>query len=336
MKNPKKAFIPEAVIRTFHDAARLSFDLFKIMVPIIIVIKIVQELGLIPYLAVPLAPVMEIVGLPGEMGLVWATAILNNLYGAMIVLISLAGDAPLTTAQSTVLCTMMLVAHSLPLELKIAQASGPRLLFQAVSRLGSAMTLGWLLHFSYTRLGLSQEPMTILFQPGGGPAAPGQSLLSWASGEVRNLIAVFLIILALFLLMRLLQKWGVIDLMNRVLRPLLKGMGIGPKASAIAVIGLTLGISYGGGFIIQEAKSGRIDKKDVFFCLTLMGLSHSLVEDTLLMMMVGGHLSGLLFARLIFSFLFVALIVKATVHLPQAFCDRFLWGEPRRVSGLHS
>ncbi len=138
-----------------------------------------------------------------------------------------------------------------------------------------------------------------------------------------------MIILGLFFLLRTLEKLRVVDVINKILRPILKLMGIGPKASAITVIGNTMGIAYGGGLIIHEARSGHIDKKDVFYSLTLMGLSHSLIEDTLLMVMIGGHLSGLLCARVGYSILVVTLLVKVTKRLPTAFCDKFLWGEPK-------
>jgi hypothetical protein len=315
------------LILLFRDALKLSFDLFKIMVPIIIVVKILQELDLIRYLAIPLAPIMRMVGLPMEMGLVWATAILNNLYGGMVVLFSLLPEISITTAQVTVLCTMMLVAHTLPIELKIAQTSGPRLLFQAFSRLVGAILFGWLLNMFYSTFNLLQGPANILIKQ--ADDLNQQSLFSWALGELWNLFYIFLIVLGLFLLMELLKKLKVIDFLNRILQPFLKFMGIGPTASAIAMIGLTMGISFGGGLIIHEARSGRIDKKDVFFSLTLMGLSHSLIEDSLLMVMIGGHLSGILFARLLFSILIVALLVKFTARLPEAFSDRFLWGDPK-------
>jgi len=318
----------DSLIRVFRDALKLSFDLFKIMVPVIITVKILKMLDMIKYLAMPLGPVMKIVDLPAEMGLVWATAMLNNLYSGIVVLLSLVRDAPITTAQATVLCTMMLVAHSLPIELKIAQKSGPRLLFQAFMRLVSALLIGWLLHVFYSGFSLLDQHVNILITPDLENATHKESLTSWAVGEIQNLFYIFLIILGLFLLMRILRKLKIIDFMNRLLRPILKIMGIGPKASAITVIGLTLGISYGGGLIIHEARSGQIDKKDVFYSLTLMGLSHGLVEDTLLMVMVGGHLSGVLWARLGFSLLAVALVVKVSARLPQAFCNRFLWGEP--------
>ena len=36
--------------------------------------------------------------------------------------------------------------------------------------------------------------------------------------------------------------------------------------------------------------------------MALMGLCHSLVEDTILMMLLGGHLSGILGGRVVFSY----------------------------------
>jgi hypothetical protein len=315
--------------RLFRDALKLSLDLFKIMVPIIIGIKFFQELGLIPYLAVPLNPFMKLVGLPPEMGLVWATAMLNNLYGAVAVFLSLATDITVTTAQATVLCTMMLVAHTLPIELKIAQASGPRLMFQAATRLGSALMLGWILHAVYSGFDLLQGPAAILLKPEDRPGASSDSLLSWALGQARNLLSIFIIILVLFFLIRILKRLRITDGMNRLLRPVLGLMGIGPKAATITVIGLTLGVSYGGGLIIHEARSGHLNKQDVFYALTLMGLSHALIEDTLLMVMIGGHLSGLLLGRVIFSLLAVAVLVKATARLPARFSDKYVWGPPR-------
>ena len=135
--------------------------------------------------------------------------------------------------------------------------------------------------------------------------------------------------MTLLLLMRILERLRITVFMDRLLRPLLRLMGIGPKASTIAIIGVTLGISYGGGLIISEARSGRIHKRDVFFALTLMGLAHSLFEDTMLMFMIGGHLSGLLWARGVLALVTVFLLVRLSARLPAAFCDRWLWGEPR-------
>ena len=314
------------LFQALSQALRVGLALFKIMIPVIVGVKILQELDLIRYIALPLSPLMKMVGLPPEMGLVWATGMINNLYGAIIVLLSLWDQVPLSAAQSTVLCTLMLVAHTLPIELKIAQRAGVRLLFQAFSRLTFAILLGWILHSIYSHFNLLQEPARILFQPGSSAMPQNQTLLVWGIGEIRKLLSILLIIVSLFLLMRLLNRFGIIDFISRILSPVLRIMGIGPRATTVTVIGLTMGIVYGGGLIIHEARTGTIPRKDIFYSLSLMGLCHALIEDTMLMMVIGGDVSGILFARLFFSVLIVGLLVRITSRLPSTFCRNWLWG----------
>ncbi|MCJ2164164.1 MULTISPECIES: nucleoside recognition domain-containing protein [unclassified Pseudodesulfovibrio] len=306
-----------------HDAVAASLELFKVMVPILILVKILQELGLITYLAWPLEPVMRLVGLPAEMGLVWASAIINNIYTGMIVLASLTGDTPLTAAQATVLAVLMLVAHGLPVECAISRKSGARFLFQAVARLAGAFILAWLLHLIYSATGTLQTPAKMLFTV----ETADPSITAWIIGQVKNMVSIMFIILGLLALMRVLYAIKAIDLMNRILRPLLNFIGIGPKASAITVIGLTMGLSYGGGLIINEARNGKVSKEDIFYSLTLMGLCHSLIEDTLLLILIGGHMSGIFWGRLIFAIIAMAGTVQIVRKMPKHIQTTYLWVE---------
>ena len=305
-----------------RDAISASLELFKVMVPILVLVKILQELGLIKYAALPLEPIMGLLGLPAEMGLVWASALINNIYTGMIVLASLVGDAPITTAQATIIGVLMLVGHGLPVECAIARKSGARFLFQVFSRLVGAFILAWLLNMIYSATGTLQEPATILFTP---ETTGDQTIWAWALSQARNLASIVLIIFTLLVMMRVLHTIKAIDLMNRVLRPILSLIGIGPKASAITVIGLTMGLSYGGGLIINEARNGKVGKEDIFYSLTLMGLCHSLIEDSLLILLIGGHISGVLWGRLIFSLIAMAGIVQIVRRLPQRMQTTYLW-----------
>lgn len=309
------------------DAASATLELCKVMIPTLILVKVLQEMGLIDYLAWPLKPVMGLLGLPAEMGLVWATAIINNIYTGMVVLASLIGDTPLTTAQATVLGVLMLVAHAIPVECAIVRKSGARFFFQAITRLVGAFLFGWLLNTIYTATGTLQGPATLLFQ---ADPTTDPSLMNWAISQAKNVGSVFFIILALLVMMRILHATGIIELMNRILRPVLNLIGIGPKASAITVIGLTMGLSYGGGLIINESRNGSVGKQDIFYSLTLMGLSHSLIEDTLLIMLIGGHISGVLWGRLIFSIIAMIGVVQIVKRLPKRIQNNYLWVEQSR------
>lgn len=308
----------------FKEATTASIELFKIMIPVIIGVKILQELDLIQYLALPLKPVMGLLGLPAELGLAWASAMVNSLYAGLIVFLSLARDFSLTAEQATVFAILLLIGHGFLVEGAIAKRSGAKFMFQIATRFVGSFTLGFILHTIYSKTGTLQEPATIVFQTT-GPTDP--TLLQWAIGEAMNLLSIYGIVLGLMIMMRILHAIRAVDLMNAVLRPVLKLIGIGPKASTITIIGFTLGLAYGGGLIIAESKSGRVDRKDVFYSLTLMGLCHSMIEDTLLMMLIGGHLSGIFWGRLLFGLIVMAILVQITRRLPERFCNKYLWGD---------
>ena len=314
-----------ALVEILRHAVRISIDLFKIMVPVIIAVKMLQEFDLIRTIAYPLRFVMEFVGLPPEMGLVFATSAINSPYSAIVVLATLFHETPINEAQTTVLCTMMILAHSLPIELRIVQKCGARLLFQAITRIGSAFVVGWILNMIFTGLNILQGPPVMLFNPAGGGDPKSESLFLWMLGETRNLLMVFVVVFGLLALMKILNKLKITDFMNKLLQPVLRHMGIGGKASTITIVGLTLGLTLGAGLIIHEVRTGNLDKKDVFYSLTLMGICHSLIEDTMLMMLAGGNLLGLLWSRLVFSFLFIGLLVRVCRRLSSKTCGRYLY-----------
>ncbi len=316
----------QAFTQCLKNAVSVSMTLFRVMIPIIIVVKVLREFELIDLLAVPLAPVMHLVGLPASMGLVWATGLVNTVYSAMVVFVSLAPDAGLTQAQATVLCTMLLIAHGLPVELKVAQQCGVSMRAQGALRVGAALVCGLGLHLLFDGLHLLQGPNAVLFTPGEEPA----TLALWALGEVRNLASIFCIILGLMCIMRLLDALRVTALCNWLLRPVLRAVGIGRAASTVTIVGLALGLSYGSGLIIHESRSGRIGGRDLFYSLTLMGLAHALIEDTMLMLLLGAHMGGVFWGRLLFSLAFMALLVRLTSGLSDETFGRLLLRRGRR------
>jgi hypothetical protein len=215
---------------------------------------------------------------------------------------------------------MMLLAHGLPVELRIAQKAGARLRAMALLRVGGALLLGFVLHQLYSRFDLLQHASAPVWQ-GRVP----ESWVGWLIVEAQKLALIFAVILALLALMRLLERLGITRLLTRMLEPVLRALGMSRAAAPITIIGMTLGLSYGGGLIIRQARSGALPPREVFHSLALMGLCHSLIEDTLLMLALGGHASGVLAARLVFSLAAVFLLVKLLARLPQRTVERWLY-----------
>lgn len=308
----------------FQDITRKSYDisytLFKLMIPIIIVMKVLEELGLVELLSGWLEPVMELLGLPGAMGLVWATALITNLYGGIVVYASLAPDVPMTVAQVTIVSSMMLIAHALPVEARIAQKAGVSISLTLLLRVGMAIVFAFLFDWIYRAGNWLQQPTQLLWSP----EPIDDSLWAWIQNQLVSLLMIVCIVFALVLLLDVLQRLGVIQWITRMLRPVLHLLGIGREAETITLVGLTLGISYGGALLIREAEAGHIKPRDVLFSVSLLGLSHSLIEDTLLMMLIGADLSGILIGRVVFTLVVIYLMVRLVERFSSKTVDRYL------------
>jgi spore maturation protein SpmB len=288
------------------DVVTVYRILLKVMVPALIIVKALDLAGGTAWLAWLLAPAMSVVGLPGEMGIVWAAAILTNIYTAMIVYASLALSEPLTVAQVTVLGVMVLVAHSLPVEAAVAKAAGVSWRATLTLRLGGALALGGLLNLVYSTGGWLQTPSRLLWQP----AAVEPGLAAWALDQLWMLAGIFFVIAVLMAILRLLRLLGIERLMHVLLAPVLKLIGIRREAANITIIGTTLGLSFGAGLLLKDARSGTLSRRDIFLTLGFLGLCHSLIEDTLLILLLGADLSGVLWARLAFALLVIGTLAR--------------------------
>ena len=80
-------------------------------------------MGAIPYLAKFLEPLTNFIGIDGSLGLVWMAAMLVNIYAGMAAFASLQAIFDYTVAETTILGLIILIAHSLPIEVAIARQS---------------------------------------------------------------------------------------------------------------------------------------------------------------------------------------------------------------------
>ena len=135
---------------------------------------------------------MGVVGLPGEFGLVIATAMIVNIYGALIIFFALSLQYTYTVAQVTILACMMLIAHTLPIEARIAQKAGVRLWFTLTFRILCAFIFGIILNLIFTNFNMFQNENVMLWKPG----YTDPTLTQWAIGQAGYYLMIFLIIQA--------------------------------------------------------------------------------------------------------------------------------------------
>ena len=297
----------KAAFASVKDATSVCRSLFRIMIPLIVGMKILSELDLIKYLAMPLEPLMALMGLPADFGIIWAAGMAVNLYSSFIVLATLLpAMEPLTTAQVSTFGLVLLYAHSLPIEGRIAQQCGVSFLGQVSLRIAVALAAGIGLHAFCARTGWLSGPADILFLSGNPHPTWGE----WARGEATNLVYIFLIISVLLFVQRGIDHFKLSRWLEIGLEPLLSLVGVSRKAATTIMIGMSMGIIYGSGLIIRASRDGSLSKKDIFGTVTLMGLAHAIVEDTLLLMVIGSNWIVVLVIRSLIAIGVGALVMR--------------------------
>lgn len=308
----------------FHDLFKeiidVTWTLYKVMIPIIIVIKVVEELGGVALLSEWLSPLMNFVGLPDEMGLVWATTLLTNMYAGLLIFMST--NSELTVAQVSILGSLMLIAHSIPIEAAIAKRAGVSIAMTTLVRVGGGLVFAWVLHQIYQFGDLLNIPAQIVWNP---EIPPEQTYLQWAWSQVENLIAILVIIAVLLFTLKMLKLLGVEKLMAMALKPVLSVLGISREATNLTIVGITLGISFGGGLLINEAKRGHIPARDVFTAVMLLNLAHSMIEDTILVLLIGADFVTIFWGRLVFAFVVIAVMSQILKRISEPTCQRYLY-----------
>ncbi|MCB1956773.1 MAG: hypothetical protein KDG55_13915 [Rhodocyclaceae bacterium] len=303
---------------------RVYWQLLRLMVPTLVVVHLLDQLGATVWLGRALGPVMALVGLPDAAGVVWAAVLLTNLYTGLVIYFALVPGLGLTVAQATVLGVLMLVAHSLPVEAGIARAAGVPWRVTLVLRAGGALLLGAVLNQAYRLGGWLQQPVQLAW----APPAQAASLAGWLGEQLMTLAWILVVLVALMGLLRLLRALGIERLMHALLAPVLRVIGLGREAAGLTIVGVTLGITFGAGLLLQEVRSGRLTRREVWLALGFLGLAHSLIEDTLLVMLMGADLSGILWARLGFAIGTIALLARLPVWQGEAVASPEAGGGP--------
>ncbi len=292
--------------KIFNEIWQVYITLLKVMVPAIIIVKALDMLGATALLGSMLAPIMQFVGLPEQMGVVWATAILTNVYTAMVVFVNVSDTLALTTAQVSVIGILILISHSIPIEGAVAKMVGVSWRITIVLKILGGLLLAGAVNSLYLFFDYQQEPAVLLWQG----TVSDESLGQWAKDQVILIVSIYFIIATLIIGLGVLRKLGIEKLMHLMLSPILKLIGITKAASNITIIGLTLGMSFGAGLLIKEVKSGTVSKQDVLLSIVFLSLAHSLIEDTLLILLLGADVGAILWLRILFAVVVTMLFAK--------------------------
>ncbi|MEP0521836.1 MAG: nucleoside recognition domain-containing protein [Hyphomicrobiales bacterium] len=285
------------ILRKTPEALNIYWMLARIMIPVTIVTELLSRMGVIEAIAPMFSPIMQLVGLPSELGLAWLTAMLVGIWGALPLIFSLIPVSELTVAEVTVFSALILFAHGLPIEQKIIQKAGPGMITTTALRVFGGLLYAFILHHILASTGWLSGPVN----PTWIPMSATPNWIEFFLGLGETMFWMLIILVVLFWGLELLKTTGLLDWMMSAISPVLRLAGVQGEAGYLTSVGLFLGISYGAGLLIREAQSGAISPRQIFLSCVLMGFAHSVIEDTLLVMAIGADVYSVLVGRVVFA-----------------------------------
>ncbi|WP_019120372.1 nucleoside recognition domain-containing protein [Brevibacillus massiliensis] len=281
-----------------------TYKLGKVIFPITLIVTILQHTPLLSWIVRMFEPMMGMFGLPGDAAVVLVLGNLLNLYAAIGAMFTMA----LQVKQVFILAIMLSFSHSLPIETAIASKIGVKSWIFITVRLGLAVVSGLLIH--------------LLWNGGGEMAQYGmvpqqQAVDGWFSifllGVKTACLAIVqlaIIVIPLMLGIQLLKDLKVLPYLARKLTPFTRLLGVSENTGVTFIAGLTFGIAYGAGVIIQAAKEDNLSRKDLYLTAIFLVACHAVVEDTLLFVPLGINVLYLLLLRVIGAFAITVLTAR--------------------------
>lgn len=297
----------EILIRGVKQGLDVTWTLSKVIFPITVLITILQFTPVLPWVVEMLTPMMSWIGLSGEAAVPLVLGNTLNLYAGIAAIVSF----DFTVKEVFLMAVMLSFSHNLFIESSVATRVGIKWPIVVGIRITLAL-------FSAIMINTFWKGGQELAQYGfisSDPVAPEGWFAIGLEGFQTATVSVLQLALIVIPLMVILQIFREIGWMKKIsdrLAPFTKLMGMNSNASMTLVAGLSIGLAYGAGVMVQAVKEDGVSKKDMYLAFIFLVSCHAVVEDTLVFIPLGIPVWPLLLIRL-----FTAIILTA--------CIGFIW-----------
>lgn len=300
MNNPEKtkgSFYDRllgCVYGAISPAFKTAKFLLKIMIPVSLGMTLLKFTGLLETAASFAAPAFKLIGLPGESALVFLTSISLNLYSAIAVISTL----DFTTRELTILALMCLISHNFFIETPVQKKTGSSAIKITLVRLFYSFAGGIMLNYLLpSSQGKAAATASVVKT---AETLPG-ALETWLYNSLFLIVQIVVLITMLLVLQRILEEFHIIGKLTTIFKPFMKIMGLPESVTFLWIVANTLGLAYGSAIMIEQSELGKLNRDDADLLNHHIGISHSLLEDTILFATIGVPVIWIIFPRLFLS-----------------------------------
>lgn len=136
------------------------------------------------------------------------------------------------------------------------------------------------------------------------------ALLAALAGALKLSAKLILIIVPLVTAFEVLRYLPVFRRAGNVVEPAMRGVGLTREAAVPLFTGIFLGLAYGAGIIIRVAQQKKLPDRELFLMGLFLATCHSVVEDILIFVVIGGSGLAILGVRLGLAVLLTGLMAR--------------------------
>ena len=291
------------LLRGLKQGSHVTWTLSKVIFPITVIVTILQYTPVLPWLIKLLTPMMSWIGLSGEAAVPLVLGNTLNLYAGIAAIVSF----DFTVKEVFIMAIMLSFSHNLFIESSVATRVGIKWPIVVGLRVGLSLFAAFMIHIfwdggqQFAQYGLISPNTTV---PDGWLAI-GMEGFQTALMSVSQLA---LIVIPLMLVLQYFRELGWMARISNILAPFTRVMGMEKNASMTLVAGLTIGLAYGAGVMVQAVKEDGVSKKDMYLAFIFLVSCHAVVEDTLVFIPLGIPVWPLLLIRLTTAIILTACV----------------------------
>ena len=289
--------------RGLFQGLSTTWTLGKVIFPITLIVTILQFTPVLPWIIEQLEPVMGLIGLSGEAAVPLVLGNALNLYAGIAAIISF----DFSVKEVFIMAMMLSFSHNLFIESAVASRVGVKWWIIVGVRVFLALFSAIVINLVWNG-GAEQAQYGFISATGVAPVGWADITFNGIETAIMAILQLALIVIPLMIVMQFLRDKGWLNIFSNKLAPFMKFLGMDKNASMTMVAGLTIGLAYGAGLMIQAVKEDGVSKKDMYLALIFLVSCHAVVEDTLIFIPLGIPVWPLLVIRVITAMILTIIV----------------------------
>lgn len=284
--------------RGCQQGLKTVWTLGKVIFPITLIVTFMQYTSVLPWVIDKISPIMKLFGLSGEAAVPLVLGNSLNLYAGIAAIISF----DFSVKEVFIIAVMLSFSHNLFIESSVASRVGVNWWLISGIRIGLALISATLINLLWSG---GQEMAEYGFISSTEQTYEGWSEIGLHALQTAFLgvIQLALIVIPLMIAVQFLRELGWLTKLSNSIAPFTKLLGMEKNTSMTLVAGLTIGLAYGAGIMIQAVKEDGVSRRDMYLALIFLVSCHAVVEDTVVFIPLGIPVWPLLLIRLVTAIL---------------------------------